>query len=250
MHIPRFVVGLILIVGLGLTACSSYVESEVYFRDLEEMAEEDLNARLKLHVPLPSRDSCSEYRERYDRVWAQSSDFAALEYVQCHQEGYDTYVEYAMDIPLQACCGEVREEDIALSGPAAIVVFDLLQDDQYALLLVVDPTSLNRLDALVYEEFYMPLDLEDSAVRIIFINDTREDQVLVVEHVFVHDQPVPYPATLVLEPRDSIEVVLSDVVSAWIFTPAVEEELREALLGFWSPVPEGGTETATGNNGG
>ncbi len=92
----------------------------------------------------------------------------------------------------------------------------------------VNPSSLYNLDELFEDEFYQNLDLSDSGPLIRVSNDLRADQKIVVSHSFVHNAPVIDPETFLLEPRDSLDIVLSDVKAAWLF--AVSDKLPPRML--------------------
>ena len=62
----------------------------------------------------------------------------------------------------------------------------------------------------------------------------RSDQVFTVSHAFVQNEPVIEPTAYTLEPRDSIDVVLSDVTSAWIFYMSEDADPRYAQVGVWT----------------
>ena len=220
----------VVLLVLVLSACTSFIESEVYLRDLDEVAEEELTSNLFIHVPLPSLDSCSEYQERYANIWRQSSDFQTMEFSKCHTRGWDNFIEYKMSIPLRSL--DPIQGSEAMEGPMEIV---LRQTDSghRALYLRVDPNSLHNLDSLLYEEFFEKLNLADTAPLIQLSNDLRESQTLVIANAFVQNEPVLTPQSFTLQPRDSLDIVLSDVASAWIFTASPTAPPRVALVGIW-----------------
>ena len=171
-------------------------------------------------------------------MWALSKDFNALEFVQCHDEGYDSYVEYEMPVPLVAQpIAELETANSFLSGPMQIIIEEISALEARSIYLAVNPESLHDLDALIYDEFYEHLELQDSAPRITFANDSREPLALKLFHVFARNQPVLFWELFILDPREDVEFVLSDVAAAWIFTPLPDSPPSWTLLALWEPIP-------------
>ena len=221
----------LVVLSLAMAGCASYVEGDIYLRDLDELTAEGLTSRLYIHVPLPSLDECAEYQQRYDNIWSQSDEFQGMEFEQCHEEGWDNYLQYNLSVPLRSLdpVGETA------SMQAAIEVIQRTTDDGHrALYLRVDPVSLDQVDTLLYDEFFEHLDFSDNPPLLRISNDLRESQTLVVAGAFVQNEPVLTPEAFTLEPRDTLEIVLSDVASAWLFKPDPAGSPRIALIGIWT----------------
>ncbi len=96
-----FTVLAIAMIMFVMVACNSRLATEVFLRDLEDVPEETLTNNLQLHLPLPSMDSCDEYKGRYEKVWKKSRDFRDMKFIKCHGEGMDDYVHYEFEIPMR-----------------------------------------------------------------------------------------------------------------------------------------------------
>ena len=214
----------------SVTACSTQMSSELYFRDLDDLAEEELTNKIVFHLPLTSMDECSEYRTRYDRVFQKSRDFKDMEFVKCTDADFYDFVEYEMDVPLRM----IDPTKVKMKGAVEFIRWDDSEQNNNRLILIrTNPPSLADLDELLKDEFFQGLDLTDSSPLIRLSNDLRTDQSIVVRHVFVQSQPVILSTTFTLEPRDSIDIVLSDVTSAWVFHVSETEPPRIAPIGAW-----------------
>ena len=220
---------LVAVVALLLIACNSRLGTEVFLRDLEDAPEETLTNNLNLYLPLPSMDSCEEYKGRYAKVWRKSRDFRDMKFIKCHESGMDNYVHYEFDVPMRA----IEDEDESMLGPIEIIRMDDPETNDRLLFMRVKPSSLYNLDKLFEDEFYQNLDLSDSSPLISVSNDLRADQEVVVSHSFVQNAPVIDPKTFTLEPRDSLDIVLSDVKATWLFTVSNTLPPRMLYIATW-----------------
>ena len=221
----------LVVLSLAMAGCASYVEGDIYLRDLDELTAEGLTSRLYIHVPLPSLDECAEYQQRYDNIWSQSDEFQGMEFEQCHEEGWDNYLQYNLSVPLRAL--DPVGETASMQAPIEIIQ-RTTEDGHRALYLRVNPVSLDQVDTLLYDEFFEHLDFSDNAPLLRISNDLRESQTLVIAGAFVQNEPVLTPEAFTLEPRDILEIVLSDVASAWLFKSAPAGPPRIALVGIWT----------------
>ena len=221
----------LVVLSLVTAGCASYMEGDLYLRDLDELTADGLTTNLYIHVPLPTLDDCDEYQQRYDNIWIQSEEFQSMEFEKCHEEGWDNYLQYNLSVPLRPL--DPVGETASMQAPIEVIQ-RTTEDGHRALYLRVNPVSLDQLDDLLYDEFYERLDLSDSAPILTISNDLRESQTLVIAGAFVQNEPVLTPEAFTLEPRDSLEIVLSDVASAWLFKSAPADPPRIALIGIWT----------------
>ncbi len=226
-QLPAFLIVLTIL----LTGCSTRMSSEVYFRDLDDLPDGDLTNKVVFHLPLTSTDECEEYRGRYDKVFTKSKDFKDMEYVKCVDGDLTDFIEYELDVPMRLTNpaeGNVR-------GAVEFIRYsDEDAEELRTVFIRVNPPSLHDLDELLQDEFFQGLDLSETSPLIRISNDLRSDQVFIVKHAFVQNEPVIVPTSYTLEPRDSIDVVLSDVTSAWIFYISEDADPRFAQVGVWT----------------
>ena len=116
-----------------------------------------------------------------------------------------------------------------------LIRYDMEESDYRSIYIRVDSKALDNLGDLIYDEFYQSLDLTDTAPEIVISNDLREPQTLIVQHAFVQNAPVVEPKTFVLERRDDLSIVLSDVAAAWIFEASSTLPPRYARIATWIP---------------
>jgi hypothetical protein len=222
---------LLIVLTILLAGCSTEMSSEVYFRDLDDLPDGDLTNKVVFHLPLTSMDECEEYRGRYDKVFKKSDDFKDMEYVKCVEGDLGDFIEYELDVPLRM----TNPAEGEMKGAVEFIRFSEEDAEELRMVFIrVNPPSLHNLDELLSDEFYQGLDLSDTSPLIRLSNDMRSDQVFTVSHAFVQNEPVIEPTAYTLEPRDSIDVVLSDVTSAWIFYMSEDADPRYAQVGVWT----------------
>ena len=219
----------VLIVAL-ITSCSSKFESEVYVRDLMDLNDGDLLTDVIFYLPLPSEDDCAEYRARYDKVFAKSKDFKSMEYVKCSEIDYGDYAEYKLKTPLRLG----NPSNLAMESAVDLILHDRENSDGLGYILIrVNPPSLHDLDILLKDEFYRGLDFSETSPLIRISNDSRVDHSFIFVHVFVNDISVLHPTDFLLEPRDDLDIYLSNVASAYLFYVDSASAPRVAIVGIW-----------------
>ncbi|MCY4147693.1 MAG: hypothetical protein OXE95_13920 [Chloroflexi bacterium] len=194
--------------------------------------DDDLTSLVSLHLPVSGSEAedCDEYRNRYNSVFHQSRSFKEMEYVRCYSEGSNNFAEYEFSIPLRM----TDPSKGSMRGPVELIRHDEA-DGQRGIYIRVDPKALDNLGDLIYDEFYQSLDLTDTAPELLLSNDLRETQTVIIEHAFVQNEPVVESRKFVLERRDDISIVLSDVTSAWIFAKSSTLSPRYARVATWIP---------------
>lgn len=218
-----------------LAGCSTKMKSELFLRDLDDLSDGDLTNKIVFNLPLTSMDECEEYKTRYDRVFRKSKDFKDMEFVKCVEGDFQDSVEYEMDVSLRM----IDPGEKKIEGAVEFIRWDADDEsEERGVLIRANPPSLHDLDELLKDEFFQGLDLTDSAPLLRISNDMRSDQVFTVNHVFVQGKPVITATSLTLESRDSIDVVLSDVTSAYIFHISETADPRLAQIGVWTTPEE------------
>ncbi len=218
-----------------VAGCSTKMKSELFFRDLDDLSDGDLTNKIVFNLPLTSMDECEEYKTRYDRVFRKSKDFKDMEFVKCVEGDFQDSVEYEMDVSLRMIDPGKKK----IEGAVEFIRWDADDEsEERGVLIRANPPSLHDLDELLKDEFFQGLDLTDSAPLLRISNDMRSDQVFTVHHVFVQGKPVITATSFTLESRDSIDVVLSDVSSAYIFHISETADPRLAPIGVWTTPDE------------
>ena len=221
---------LLIVLAILLASCTTRMTSELFFRDLNDLPDGDLTNKIVFHLPLPTTDQCEDYRKRYDKIFNKSDDFKDMEFVKCVEGDLNDYIEYELDVPLRF----TDPHKGAMKGPVELISHIEKHNEYFRIVFIrVNPPSLHNLDELLYEEFYQNLDLSKTAPLIQISNDMRSNQVFIVNNVFVQNEPIVVATKFTLEPRDSIDVVLSDVTSAWLFYVSEDADPRFAPIGIW-----------------
>ena len=224
---------LLLLLLVAISACNSRLTGEIYLGDLDELTpDEDLTNLVSLHLPVSGSEAedCTEYRGRYNSVFRQSRSYKGMEFVRCYSESSDTFAEYELTIPLRM----TDPSKGAMRGPVELIRHDEA-DGSRAIYIRVDPKALDNLGDLIYDEFYQSLDLTDTAPEILLSNDLRETQTVIINHAFVQNAPVLEAREFVLDRRDDLSIVLSDVTAAWIFAKSSRLSPRYARIATWIP---------------
>lgn len=153
-----------------------------------------------------------------------------MEYVRCYSEGSDNFAEYELSIPLRMTDPSMG----AMQGPVELIRHDETGGHR-AIYIRVDPKALDNLGDLIYDEFYQRLDLSGTAPEILLSNDLRDLQTVIISHAFVQNAPVVESREFVMERRDDLSIVLSDVTAAWIFAKSSTLSPRYARIATWIP---------------
>ena len=222
-----------LMIGMMLfvTACSSTrISSEIYLVDIDEIPDvEAMTVNVMIGLPISSQDECAESRQRYSDVFGESSGFKNMEFVRCYSEGSSNLAEYELEVPMRIA----DPYESSMQGTFEIVRNDDSQTGNRNLFIRSKPSALCNLNKLIRDEFYRSLDLSDTSPRVVITNDFRESQMLILSQVFVDGVPIIKPTEFVVERRDSVDVVLSDVTAAWVFDKSCNVSSRTALVAEW-----------------
>lgn len=221
---------LLLGILIFLTGCEARISTEVYLTDLHDLEETlELTTDVIIGLYVPSQDDCVEYRQRYQGVFSKSTGFRDMEYVRCYSEGSDHFAEYELKVPMRM----VDPSATAMKGTFEVIRHDDSNAKTVNLYLRSKPSALCNLDKLIRDEFYQSVDFSETSPKITITNDFREPQTLILNHVFVNGSPVIEATEFELERRDSIEVALSNVTTAWVFNKSCNISSRTALVGTW-----------------
>lgn len=210
-----------------LSACNARISSEIYLADIDELSDgETMTTEVLIGLPVSGEDDCAEKKRRYSAVFRKSTGFKDMEYVSCDGD----FADYSLDVPLRM----VEPFRSSMQDTFEIVRHDDGESGYRQLYLRSKPSALCNLNKLIRDEFYQSLDLTEVSPRIYIENDLRETQTLILNHVFVNGAPVIEPTEFTLSRRDSVDVSLSDVTSAWVFDKSCNISLRTALVAIWA----------------
>ncbi|MCY4018003.1 MAG: hypothetical protein OXG39_01220 [Chloroflexi bacterium] len=223
---------LAILTGLMLlvSACGVEISGEIYLADLDELTDNnDLTTKILIALPFIETDDCEAETRRYQDVINRSSGFSTMEFVRCYPGDYGNYVEFELPAPMRMA----DPYESSMVGAIEIIGFDDEETGDRHIYIRSNPSDLCNLDKLTIDEFWQSLDFSELSPLIHINNDLREPQKLILNHVFVNGSPVIQATEFELERRDSIEVALSDVITAWVFNKSCNFSSRTALIGIW-----------------
>ena len=223
-----FFVGLM----LAITACSgTRISSEIYLIDIDEIPDvEGMTAKVMIGLGISSQDECTEDRQEYEGYFRRSSGFKNMKFVRCYKDGYSDLAQFELEVPMRM----VDPDSSSMTGTFEIIRHDDAETGFRKLYLRSKPSALCNLDKIIREETYRSLDLSGTSPKVVITNDLREPQTLILNQVFVNGLPVIEATEFELERRDSIEVELSNVTTAWVFKKSCSISSRTALVGIWA----------------
>lgn len=206
--------------GIALiAACAPELEGRLYMLDIAEVAEtgETLTIPASLRIPESTEEECNKGLEELGRKLADITPVSGDG--ECVDVNNSQYSQFTIDLPI------VRA-DAALEGSylAVLTIAETSDDLGPGLTLTLGMSrSLEDVqDAIGRGEgngFTLSADdREQPRFIFTFENDSRDPVALMPNFVFVNDAPgLPGAAEpLMLERRESVEIVFSDVMAAHI----------------------------------
>ena len=222
----------LVILALLVSACSgTRISSEIYLIDIDEIPEvDDMTIKIMIGLPITSQDECTEDRREYEGYFRKSSGFKDMEFVRCYKDGYSDLAQFELEVPMRMTDPFAS----SMQNTFEIVRQDDTESGYRNLYIRSKPSALCNLDRILREETYRSLDLSSTSPKVVITNDLREPQTLILDHVFVNGVPLIKPTEIVMDRRDSVDVVLSDVTAAYIFNKSCNISSRTALVAVWA----------------
>ncbi len=191
---------------------------------------DELTTKILIGLPFIETEECDVEKQRYQNLLKRSKGFKNITFERCFAADYGNYVEFGLAAPMRL----VDPYETSVTGTFEIIRHDDAESGNHHIFIRSNPSALCDLDKLVIDEFWQSLDLNEVSPLIRISNDLRDPQTLILNHVFVNGSPVIESTEYVLERRDSVEVVLSDVTTAWVFDKSCNISSRTAQLGIWA----------------
>ena len=197
---------------LLVAGCKLEVRQELYISDLRELAEgsDGAVATMLMGIQVPSADKCSEYSTKMIGMFqGMLSELSARG---CKKVGFESYLVLEAEIPVVSSTEAWQQSSSLLGVKTALrksgdtAVFAMLNLDKYELLR----RRMSREPAAA------SMHIKDSKITTIVINDTRTPQTLNSAGVFLDDAPWPYVKDFTLKRRKKGEIVLSNVLTAYL----------------------------------
>ena len=190
-----------------LTACKTFVETDVYTSDLISATEgERLTAPMVISIEVTSESKCKEFAsEIADAIGTQMD---AVAHIGCRTESFESFADFRVQSEIVSYDGSAPLPD----KPLAIGVTSVGKD--FVVTYLINPDGVKAVwDALPEEltrfETFDP-DLHLSAV---LTNDLREPVEVITDDVFVDGAPVQSISKRLLPRRDQVAIEMSNVTN-------------------------------------
>ena len=209
-----------------LSGCNMDVKPEVYVSDLRAIAsgnESQLQTPTTIAIEIPSSNDCDEYTEKIGKMMIGILD--DYEFRGCTDEGMDSHLNLAMEIPLlvgnaDASIAGFAQTD-ALFYVSAVRLGSGPLEGNTAIVIGLHQDKYSLLNERMNSEFMGSIDLADSMIQITLNNDEREPVDYWVQDVFVDREPIQTRRKQSLRRRGSVDIVLSNVGSALLESASV-----------------------------
>ncbi len=191
--------------SLLLAACDFDVTADLYMQDI--MDAQELDETLYINGTLSLEFSGDEEKQQ-QIVEILQDELNDVKNVREEERSYSTYLVVDYKIPL-ITAEEV--EDIYNHPNVQDNIFTFAVSAN-TLNVAFNKPRFDRLDTLLYDQFYQRLDFEDFTMSLRLQNDLREPVSVILYSVYANSVPVPYSETFTLERRDEVEIKFSDVL--------------------------------------
>ena len=191
--------------SLILAACDFDVTADLYMQDV--MDAQELGETLHINGTLSLEFSGDEEKQQ-QIVEILQDELNDVKNVREEERSYSTYLVVDYKIPL-ITAEEV--EDIYNHPNVQDNIFTFAVSAN-TLNVAFNKPRFDRLDTLLYDQFYQRLDFEDFTMSLRLQNDLREPVSVILYSVYANSVPVPYSETFTLERRDEVEIKFSDVL--------------------------------------
>ncbi len=198
---------LFLFVILLFSACKIDMKTEIYLRDIKDVAlsnADDLFTSGLLRVGVPS----CEDREQLDQISNLLKDyFLNIKVKKCSGE-MQSFVTIGVDIPIvHSETGWIPKT----KSVTALVTHKSNDGSSIVVNFALNRQRFNNLNEAVENKFFDKLSFSESTVSFAVNNDGRKDEEAIISDAFVDGRPVIHSKSFTLARRNKIEVEPSNV---------------------------------------
>ena len=191
----------LIIIAILLTACGFDLQSTIYVQDIIDLP--------TIGAPIYSGALINAgYMEQEDLQGFEdlvTQHLKDVENVRIEEVDYTDSALAEFSIPM--IYGE--------SFPGSQEIYSVYVEHQGEIAyiyFVINTEKYNALNQGVAEQNGMELDLAESSIQLVIVNDARQDIHFYTYGVFVNGSPTPYDTQFTIEHRDSIQIDLGDVL--------------------------------------
>ncbi|NLZ77650.1 MAG: hypothetical protein GX911_06745 [Spirochaetales bacterium] len=199
-------VGIVAIgIVLLLVACSGSITSELYIRDLLDLAaspDEVFYTQGTVSVESFGSDSDEDLKEMIATWFRDARNFREVTI------DFSTYLVADIGIPVAyADNEELRNGQDLLS---IVVRKDSPHELDFGIRL--DKNVFAMIQEHVMECFYQDLSISDWTFSIDLKNDTRNVQSMTLQTIYANDEPLLYPKTIIVKERETVKLDFPDIL--------------------------------------
>ena len=197
------------IVAIGivllLVACSGSITSELYIRDLLDLAarpDQVFYTQGTVSVESFGSDSNEDLKEMITTWFRDAQNFRETTI------DFSTYLVADIKIPVAYADNEqVKKEQDLLS---IIVRKDKPNELDFGIRL--DKNVFAKIQEHVRDMFYQDLSISDWTFSIDLKNDTRNAQSLTLQTIYANDEPLLYQKTMTVKERETVKLSFPDIL--------------------------------------
>ena len=197
------------IVAIGivllLVACSGSITSELYIRDLLDLAaspDQVFYTQGTVSVESFGSDSNEDLKEMIVTWFRDAQNFRETTI------DFSTYLVADIKIPIAYADNELlkKEQDLL----SIVVKKDKPRELEFGIRL--DKHVFAKIQEDVMENFYQNLSISDWTFSIDLKNDTRNAQSLTLQTIYANDEPLLYPKTMTVKERETVKLSFPDIL--------------------------------------
>ena len=191
----------LILIAVVITACGFDLNSTIYVQDIVDIA--SMNAAIYTNATITI--SYMEEDGLGDFETLLIDHLSNVENVRLEEIDYSEAGVAEFSIPIVS--GETFP-----GSDEIFTVYVKHQDGKALIYFVINQEKYEALDQGVYDLHFQNLDLKESNIKLEIVNDARQDILFTTSGSFVNGSPEPFEKIFTIDHRDSIEILLGDVL--------------------------------------
>jgi len=200
-----------------LSSCRLEIDGEIYVADIVDVGEEkgDLNTPMNLSFEMSSEDKCNQDKEKISNILKNYFiNFVAKD---CYREDFNAYLRIGADIPIIR--DPVPNDGQVSVSDKSVISFAVVKGENEELSYYTSYIALNNqlFDSISQEikkNYYQTLKLNKTKIELAINNDGRDTEEVRFASSFVNGKPVVFPRNFLIERRQKIDFLGSNVTTA------------------------------------
>ena len=202
-----FVVAILVII---VTGCKLDMISEVYVTDLIEVVtgEARLTTPATISFEIPSAEECNKYSSQVMTVMrGMMREFTPKE---CKNVDMNSYLIAEAKMPF------VHDATTWSQSDSLFGILVTTSELNLSMTLRMNTQKYNTVNQRMKDEFHQGLNLTDSKITLVLVNDEREPIEYHAQAAFINNQPIVKSESFRLERRQKATIRLSNVSAAYL----------------------------------